>query len=135
MVVFLNKSRNLLCSKIFFQALEAAKRLHLSKTRMDMLKYELNKLKRVAGRGSPLNSTIININGGSSSQSRPSYAGISISDVRIPLMWKRKDHLKDVGDNRRFAVFCLARIGSQVCIRDILPYNTFILPISYESKK
>ena len=112
MVVFLNKSRNLLCSKIFFQALEAAKRLHLSKTRMDMLKYELNKLKRVGGRASPLNSTIINSNG--SSQSRPSYAGISISDVRIPLMWKRKDHLKDVGDNRRFAVFCLARIGSQV---------------------
>ena len=102
---------------------------------MDMLKYELNKLKRVGGRGSPLNSTIININRGSSSQSRPSYAGISISDVRIPLMWKRKDHLKDVGDNRRFAVFCLARIGSQVCIRDILPYNTFILLISYESKK
>ena len=76
---------------------------------MDMLKYELNKLKR--GRGSPaLNSTII-ANG---HQSRPSYAGVSISDVRIPLMWKRKDHLKDMGDNRRFAVFCLSRIGSQV---------------------
>lgn len=97
------------------QSLEAGKRLHLSKTRRDMLKYELNKLKRVGGRASPLNSTIINSNGGSSSsQSRPSYAGISISDVRIPLMWKRKDHLKDVGDNRRFAVFCLARIGSQI---------------------
>ena len=29
-------------------------------------------------------------------------------------MWKRKDHMKDVGDKRRFAVFCLARIGSQI---------------------
>ena len=89
------------------KSLEAAKRLRLSKTRMDMLKYELNKLKR--GRGSPLCATIAN-----GTQSRPSYAGVSISDVRIPLMWKRKDHMKDMGDARRFAAFCLARIGSQV---------------------
>ena len=45
---------------------------------------------------------------------RPSYAGVSVSDVRIPLMWKRKDHLNDSGDRRRFAVFCLARIGAQI---------------------
>ena len=71
-----------------------------------MLKYELNKLKR--GRGSPSNSTA------SKDLARPSYAGVSLSDIRVPLMWKRKDHLKDVGDNRRFAVFCLARIGAQI---------------------
>ncbi len=70
-----------------------------------MLKYEINRLKR--GRCSP---------GASSTDSlaRPSYAGVSLSDVRIPLMWRRKDHMKDVGDSRQFAVFCLARIGSQI---------------------
>lgn len=73
-----------------------------------MLRYELNKLKR--GRGSP---SVTNV-GLTGMKSRPSYAGVSISDIRIPLMWKRKDHLNDVGDSRRFAVFCLARIGAQV---------------------
>ena len=70
-----------------------------------MLKYELNRLKR--GRASPSNSSTKDL-------AKPSYAGVSLSDIRIPLMWKRKDHLKDSGDNRRFAVFCLARIGAQV---------------------
>ena len=77
---------------------------------MDMLKYEINKIKR--GRGSPMDTTFKN-----GVHSRPSYAGVSISDVRIPLMWKRKDHLKDMGDSRRFAIFCLARIGSQVSLK------------------
>jgi len=86
------------------QALEAAKRLQLGKLRMDMLKYEVNKIKR--GGGSPSNSA--------QGLARPSYAGVSVSDVRIPLMWKRKDHLNDSGDRRRFAVFCLARIGAQI---------------------
>ena len=72
-----------------------------------MLKYELSKLKR--GRGSPAPTSL-----GSNLSARPSYAGVSLSDIRIPLMWKRKDHLKDVGDRRRFAVFCLARIGAQI---------------------
>lgn len=88
------------------QALEAAKRLQLGKLRLDMLKYEVNKLKR--GRGSP------SVTASNESLARPSYAGVSVSDLRIPLMWKRKDHMKDVGDRRRFAVFCLARIGSQI---------------------
>ena len=48
------------------QSLEAAKRLQLGKLRLDMLKYEVNKLKR--GRGTP-NST--------SNLARPSYAGVS----------------------------------------------------------
>merc|ERR1711976_318951 len=87
------------------QALEAAKRLQLGRLRHDMLKYELNRLKR--GRASPSNSSTKDL-------AKPSYAGVSLSDIRIPLMWKRKDHLKDSGDNRRFAVFCLARIGAQI---------------------
>ena len=54
------------------QALEAAKKLQLGKIRLDMLKYELSKLKR--GRASP------NL---SNSMARPSYAGISISGMLI----------------------------------------------------
>ena len=47
-------------------------------------------------------------------QGKPSYAGVSLSDLRIPLMWRRKDHINDIGDPRRFAVFCVARVGSQI---------------------
>ena len=54
------------------QVLEAAKTLHVSRLRTDMLKFELNKLRR--GRGSP-------------TAQRVSYASLSLSDVRIPLAW------------------------------------------------
>ena len=98
---------------------------------MDMLKYEINKIKR--GRGSPMDTTFKN-----GVHSRPSYAGVSISDVRIPLMWKRKDHLKDMGDSRRFAIFCLARIGSQVSLKKEkkLPYlcSNYFTVISFISR-
>ena len=49
---FYKKNHNFL--SLCFQALEAAKRLQLGKLRMDMLKYEVNKIKR--GGGSPSNS-------------------------------------------------------------------------------
>ena len=88
-----------------------------------MLKYEINKIKR--GRGSPMDTTFKN-----GVHSRPSYAGVSISDVRIPLMWKRKDHLKDMGDSRRFAIFCLARIGSQVSLKKEKNCHIYAAPIS-----
>jgi len=83
--------------------LEAAKTLMIARLRSDMLKFELNKLRR--GRGSPTSAT---------QQGKPSHAGISLSDIRIPLLWRRKDHINDMGDPRRYAVFCVARIGSQI---------------------
>lgn len=39
---------------------------------------------------------------------------LSISDLRIPLMWRDSDHFKNRGDYRRFAVFCLARLGTEI---------------------
>ena len=83
------------------QTLEAAKTLLVARLRADMLKFELNKMRR--GRGSP-----------QMKPGKPSYASLSVSELRIPLMWRRKDHIQDVGDGRRFAVFCVARIGSQI---------------------
>jgi rhotekin len=32
----------------------------------------------------------------------------------MPLMWRGTDHFKNKGDYRRFAVFCLARIGTEI---------------------
>jgi len=83
------------------QSLEAAKNLQLGQLRVDMLKFELNKIRR--GRGSPARK-----------QGNPSYAAVSLSDVRIPLLWRPKDHMHDTGDSRRFALFCIARVGAQI---------------------
>jgi len=89
------------------ERLEAAKTLQLSKLRIDMLKYELNKHRK--GRGSPHLTK---------QQGRPSYGGVSLSDIRIPLVWRPTS--KDVLNNEEmkrahnFAIFCIARIGSQI---------------------
>ena len=47
---------------------------------------------------------------------KPSYAGVSLSDIRIPLVWRGKDANVEEGAKRahKFAVFCIARIGSQI---------------------
>lgn len=82
------------------QAIEAAKNLTLGNLRVDMLRFELNKLRR--GRGSPMNK-----------KGKPSYAAVSLSDVRIPLVWRPGGN-HDQGDTRKFAVFCIARVGAQI---------------------
>lgn len=41
-------------------------------------------------------------------------ASVSISEIRIPLMWRDVDHFKNRGDYKRFAIFCLLKIDSQI---------------------
>lgn len=36
------------------------------------------------------------------------------TDIRIPLIWKDSDYFKNKGDYRRFAVFCLLKIGTEI---------------------
>jgi len=45
---------------------------------------------------------------------QPCTAQVSLSDLRMPLIWRDTDHFKNKGDYRRFAVFCLARIGTEI---------------------
>lgn len=41
-------------------------------------------------------------------------ASLSLSELRIPLMWRDVDHFKGRGDYKRYAVFCLLKINSQI---------------------
>lgn len=41
-------------------------------------------------------------------------ASVSISEIRVPLMWRDVDHFKGRGDYKRYAVFCLLKIDSQI---------------------
>lgn len=43
-----------------------------------------------------------------------SRASLSISEIRVPLMWRDVDHFKNRGDYKRFACFCLLKIDSQI---------------------
>lgn len=82
------------------QMLEAAKNLLTSNERMSAYMAELQRRKK---------ETI-----SSSLSSSVCKARVCLSDLRMPLIWRDIDHFKNKGDYRRFAVFCLARIGTEM---------------------
>uniref|UniRef100_A0A1B6DHW7 PH domain-containing protein n=1 Tax=Clastoptera arizonana TaxID=38151 RepID=A0A1B6DHW7_9HEMI len=88
------------------QSLEAAKSLLVSNERMSAYMAEFERRKRESP-SKPLRIT--------SCKSR-----ICLSDLRMPLIWRDTDHFKNKGDYRRFAVFCLVRVGTEM-------YDTVLL--------
>ncbi|GLV43728.1 hypothetical protein CBL_06948 [Carabus blaptoides fortunei] len=86
------------------QTLEAAKSLLTSNERMSAYMAELQRRKRASATIPPPKF----------SDALPSTARVSFSDLRIPLIWRDTDHFKNKGDYRRFAVFCLARVGTEI---------------------
>ncbi|XP_071535371.1 rhotekin-like isoform X3 [Panulirus ornatus] len=78
--------------------------------------------------------------------SQPSLARVCLSDLRMPLIWKDSDHFKNKGDYRRFAVFVLLKIGTEIydtvmvnpvdrsmtdiCFDDIIVFNS--IPSNFE---
>ncbi|KAK6185646.1 hypothetical protein SNE40_007833 [Patella caerulea] len=87
------------------QMLEAAKNLLSSNTRIISYMTELQKRKtaEVMGKNMAVEGNQL-----------PCRATVSLSDLRIPLMWKDTDHFKNKGDYRRYAVFCLLKIGTEI---------------------
>ncbi|XP_059611516.1 rhotekin-like isoform X1 [Phlebotomus argentipes] len=80
------------------QILEAAKNLLTSNERMTAYMAELQRRKRDRD---------------TTQRSKPT-GKVSLSEIRMPLMWRDTDHFKNKGDHRRFAVFCLAKIGTEI---------------------
>ncbi|XP_074114633.1 rhotekin isoform X2 [Cotesia typhae] len=80
------------------QSLEAARALLTSNERMSAYMAELQRRKK------DVNKTSVS----------GSAARVSLSELRVPLMWRDSDHFKNRGDYRRFAVFCLARVGTEI---------------------
>ncbi|XP_054010052.1 rhotekin-2-like isoform X2 [Hylaeus anthracinus] len=93
-------SRLLAAARHPAQSLEAARALLTSSKRMTAYMAELQHRRKDT---SPKTT--------STSESR---GKLSISDLRFPLMWRDSDHFKNRGDHRRFAVFCLARVGTEI---------------------
>ncbi|XP_043479506.1 rhotekin-like isoform X2 [Leptopilina heterotoma] len=105
-------TRLLAASRHRAQCLEAAKALLTSNERMSTYMAELQRRK--------------------SSVQTVSTARVSFSDLRVPLMWRDSDHFKNRGDYRRFAVFCLARIGTEIHDTALLwPVDRVLTDISF----
>ncbi|XP_076308248.1 rhotekin-2-like isoform X1 [Tachypleus tridentatus] len=86
------------------QSLEAAKSLLTSNERMTAYMGELQRRKSNEKTGNPESSNRVS----------PSTARVAVSDIRIPLIWKDSDHFKNKGDHRKFSVFCLLKIGTEI---------------------
>ncbi|KAG8200362.1 hypothetical protein JTE90_028543 [Oedothorax gibbosus] len=84
------------------QSLEALKSLLASSHRVDAYRKELQSRKALK----QARATQVLL--------PPSRGKVAISDIRMPLMWRDVDHFKNRGDCRRFAVFCLLKVGGEV---------------------
>ncbi|XP_042909473.1 rhotekin isoform X4 [Parasteatoda tepidariorum] len=85
------------------QSLEAIKSLLTSNERINSYMFELQRRKSLKQ-----NSKLSQI------RALPCRGKVAISDIRMPLIWKDSDHFKNRGDYRRFAVFCLLKVGTEV---------------------
>lgn len=107
------------------QILEAAKNLLTSNERMTAYMAELQRRKR--DRNEPIMGKSL-----TAKQQYKTSAKVSLSEIRMPLMWRDTDHFKNKGDHRRFAVFCLVRIGTDIFDTSLLcPIDRSLTDISF----
>lgn len=99
------------------QILEAAKNLLTSNERMSAYMAELQRRKKDRD---------------TMARSHKPVAKLSINEIRMPLMWRDSDHFKNKGDYRRFAVFCLVKIGTDIYDTTMLfPIDRNLTDISF----
>lgn len=91
------------------QILEAAKNLLTSNERMTAYMAELQRRKR-----DRVADTTSNASDTADNQQQTGRGKVSLSELRMPLIWRDTDHFKNKGDHRRFAVFCLIKIGTDI---------------------
>ena len=91
-----NLLRMLAVSKSETQIIESSKTLMLSCARLEGLKNELS----LVTKGSYVRSK------------RSRLAEVSLTDLRIPLAWRQSQD--NLGDKRKFAIFCTVTSGAQV---------------------
>lgn len=119
------------------QMLEAAKNLLTSNERMTAYMAELQRRKRdrsIDGLATKTtSSSTTTTTTATTSVTKPKARGkLSISEIRMPLMWRDSDHFKNKGDHRRFAVFCLVKIGTDIYDTSLLcPVDRSLTDISF----
>lgn len=112
------------------QMLEAAKNFLTSNERIKAYKDELQREKQQNGMSTVgsggVNTTQVKCH-------RKPTGRISLSEIRIPLMWRDSDHFKNKGNHRRYAVFVLAKIGTEIMNTSLLyPVDRNLTDISFQ---
>ncbi|XP_056289185.1 rhotekin-like [Pseudoliparis swirei] len=62
----------------------------------------------------------------------PCLGEISLSDLRIPLMWKDSEYFKNKGELQRCAVFCLLQSGTEIHDTDLVMVDRTLTDICFE---
>ena len=102
------------------QILEAAKSLLASNERSNVYTAELQK-RKLERYENLKNQTMLPL------------GKVSLSEIRIPLMWRDSDYFKNKGDYRRFAVFCLVRIGTEILETSMVcPIDRTVTDITFQ---
>ncbi|NXH15408.1 RTKN2 protein, partial [Bucco capensis] len=60
-------------------------------------------------------------------------AKVTISDIRIPLRWKKSDHFSNKGKSQHYAVFCLLRMGAEILDTDMAIVDKAATDICFEN--
>nr|XP_033810489.1 rhotekin isoform X3 [Geotrypetes seraphini] len=112
------------------QALEAAKSLLVCNSRIMAYMSELQRMKeaqvmqRMTRRPS---------DAGPMDDRLPCRGRVSISDLRIPLMWKDTEYFKNKGDLHRCAVFCLLQVGVEIYDTEMVMVDRTLTDICFEN--
>ncbi|XP_078588703.1 rhotekin-2-like isoform X1 [Branchiostoma floridae x Branchiostoma japonicum] len=109
------------------QAVEAAKNLLTSNTRMMAYMSELQRRKTAEVMGKE-NSEATN-----GHQARePCKAKVAVSDIRIPLMWREPELSKTRGEGRRCAVFCVLKQGLNIQDTQLVHVDRTMTDITFD---
>ncbi|XP_029465600.1 rhotekin-2 [Rhinatrema bivittatum] len=58
---------------------------------------------------------------------------VAISAIRIPLMWKDTDHFSSKEKSRRYAVFCMFKMGTEIFDTDMIIVDKSVTDICFEN--
>ncbi|KAG8435584.1 hypothetical protein GDO86_013499 [Hymenochirus boettgeri] len=58
---------------------------------------------------------------------------VSISGIRIPLMWKDSDHFSNKEKTQRYAVFCMLKLGQEIYDTDMVIVDKTMTDICFEN--
>ncbi|MED6282003.1 hypothetical protein CHARACLAT_027554, partial [Characodon lateralis] len=106
------------------QALEASKSLLTCNARILALLSQLQRMRKTQ---------ILERVGHSTSEDVvPCTGKVSLSDLRIPLMWKDSEYFKNKGELHRCAVFCLLQCGTEIYDTDLVMVDRTLTDICFE---
>ncbi|KAM8828037.1 rhotekin-like isoform 2-T2 [Spinachia spinachia] len=106
------------------QALEASKSLLTCNARILALLSQLQHMRR---------DQVLQRAGRRPSEDVPPCLGkVSLSDLRIPLMWKDSEYFKNKGELQRCAVFCLLQCGAEIHDTDLVMVDRTLTDICFE---